>query len=263
MARSEERFRFGARHLRLVVQTLFLFVFIVLFWGLASSRVPAELASGLLALDPLTAVGVALADWTVPRWTWVGLVVLATTAFFGRFFCGWICPLGTLQQLVSWIAGPTKRKAAMRNRYRGWYQTKYLLLAAFLVWAFLGANHLGWLDPVPLLHRAVATGVRPLWHGRLVPGGWLSFALLAAILLVSVWTPRLFCRAFCPAGALMGIFAQLAPFRIRRAGGGCSGCDLCLIACQGADEPLGDHRVAECHVCLNCTRVCRERSLAY
>jgi ferredoxin len=253
-----------ARHARIVVQAAFLLAFIALFWGLAEPRVPAEVASGLLALDPLTSIGTALSDWTIVGWTWLGLAVLALTAVLGRFFCGWICPLGTLQQIVSWIGGPERRKRPKINRYRKWFSIKYIVLVVLLAWAALGANHIGWLDPIPLLHRGVANGVRPLWHGGLSPGGWVSFGLLAAVLLLSAWMPRFFCRGVCPLGALMGVFARLAPIRIRRDDtDSCTGCTLCLFACQGADEPLDKHRVSECHVCLNCIGACAEGSLRY
>ena len=263
MPQPRQRRSLRPRHLRTVVQALFLVVFCGLFLGLSWTPIRGEHASFLLVLDPLPAVTTGLADWTLPKWTWVGLAVLAMTAVFGRFFCGWICPLGTLQQLVSWVAGPRKRKSVERNRYRSWFSLKYLLLTALLVWAALGANHAGWLDPLPLLHRGVAAGLRPLWHGGVVPGGWVAFGLLALILAASAWMPRVFCRALCPSGALMGLFARLAPFRIRREGTSCTDCKLCLMACQGADEPLGRHRVSECHVCLNCLDACGEQSLRY
>ncbi|HSO22779.1 MAG TPA: 4Fe-4S binding protein [Chondromyces sp.] len=253
-----------ARHLRIASQTLFLLAFLALFWALAESRVRGELASGLLALDPLTAIGTALADWTIPRFAWIGLIVLALTAVLGRFFCGWVCPLGTLQQTVSWVAGPARRKRPKINRYHRWFAVKYIVLAVLLVWAALGVNHIGWLDPIPLLHRAFAGGVRPLWHGSPSPGGWVSFGLVAAILLFSAMVPRLFCRALCPLGALMGVVARVAPLRIRRDNvDSCTGCTLCVFACQGADEPLENHRVSECHVCLNCLGSCPEGSLRY
>jgi ferredoxin len=253
-----------ARHYRILSQTLFLLAFLALFWGLAEPRVPAAIASILLAIDPLTAVGTTFSDWTIAGWTWIGLVVLGLTAVLGRFFCGWICPLGALQHLVSWIAGPERRKLPKINRYRRWFSIKYIILTVLLVWAALGANHIGWLDPIPLLHRAFASGVRPLWHGGSSPGGWISFGLLAAILLFSAMIPRFFCRAVCPLGALLGVVARLAPLRIRRdESGSCTGCTLCLFACQGADEPLDKHRVSECHVCLNCLGSCAEESLTY
>ncbi len=252
-----------ARHIRIASQTLFLLAFLALFFALDESRVPGKLASGLLALDPLTPLGSALADWTVPRWTWVGLVAIGLAFLLGRVFCGWVCPLGTLQHLVSWISGPARRQRVEVNRYRRWFAVKYVMLVVLLTLAALGANHIGWLDPIPLLHRAFASGVRPLWHGGAVPAGWVSFGLLAAILLLSAWMPRFFCRAACPLGALLGVAARLAPLRIRRDEASCTGCTLCLIPCQGGDEPLGSHRVSECHVCLNCLAACNESSLRY
>ncbi|MEJ2580784.1 MAG: 4Fe-4S binding protein [Acidobacteriota bacterium] len=169
-----------ARHFRILSQAAFLLAFLALFWGLAEPRVPATVASILLALDPLTAVGTLLSDWTIVGWTWLGLVVLALTAVLGRFFCGWVCPLGTLQHFVSWIAGPERRKRPKITRYRRWFSIKYIVLAVLLTWAVLGTDHIGWLDPIPLLHRAFAAGIRPIWHGGLSPGGWFSFGLLAA-----------------------------------------------------------------------------------
>ncbi|MEN8164536.1 MAG: 4Fe-4S dicluster domain-containing protein [Acidobacteriota bacterium] len=227
------------------------------------SRVSGALASAMLALDPLSAVSTALADWTIPRWSWVGLGVLMLTAVLGRVFCGWVCPLGTLQHLMSWISGPEKRKRAKINRYRPYFALKYIVLTVLLGLAVLGENHTGWLDPIPLLHRAFAAGIRPLWLGTAVPAGWIAFGLLAAILLMSAWMPRFFCRVLCPLGALLGLFARLAPVRIRRLEDSCTGCTLCVLPCQGADEPLGEHRVSECHVCLNCLEVCSEKSLFY
>ncbi|MFV2073697.1 MAG: 4Fe-4S binding protein [Thermoanaerobaculales bacterium] len=255
--------RIRARHFRVLSQSVFLIAFLGMFFSLSLSRVPGALASGFLALNPLPALSTALADWSIPRWTWVGLGVLMLTAVLGRVFCGWVCPLGTLQQLISWISGPDRRKRAKINRYRKLFALKYIVLATLLTLAVLGSNHTGWLDPLSLLHRGVAAGLRPLWLGTLVPGGWIAFGLLATVLLLSAWMPRFYCRVLCPLGALLGLFARLAPLRIRRAGDSCSGCTLCVIPCQGADEPLADHRVSECHVCLNCLGVCTEGSLSY
>ncbi len=252
-----------ARHLRIASQALFLLVFLASFWAVAAQGFRGLTATVLLALDPLTATGSLLADWTVPRWAWLGLGVLALSALAGRFFCGWVCPLGTLQQLASWLAAPRGRLRRNRNRYRPWFAAKYLVLTFLLAWAAGGALHTGWLAPLPLLERAVAGGLRPLWHGGASPAGWVSLFLVGLILVLSTWIPRLYCRAVCPAGALMGLLARAAPLRIRRSDTTCTGCELCLMACQGADEPLTEHRVSECHVCLNCLPACPESGLSW
>jgi len=255
--------RLHTRHFRILVQAVFLLLFLASCWALADVRVRGEVASLLLAMDPLHTLVVALTDWTLPRLMWIGGLVLLATAFLGRFFCGWVCPLGTLQQLVSWGAAPRGRQRRERNRYRPWFAAKYLVLTFLLVWAALGVSHAGWLDPISLLTRAVASGFRPLWHGGASPTGWISAGLVVLILVLSTWMPRLYCRAICPLGALMGLFARLAPFRIRLDSTVCTSCQLCLMACQGADEPLEEHRVSECHVCLNCLPSCPEVGLRY
>ncbi len=249
------------RRLRLLSQVILLAAFGVLLGGLDRPEITGTVASLLLAVDPLSTIALALADWTIPRWTWLGLVVLAATAVLGRFFCGWICPLGSLQQLVSRLTIQSRVRAE-RNRYRPWYATKYLVLLALLVWAVLGANHVGWLSPGPLLHRASAVALQAI-RGQAQPSGWISVVLLVLILLLSTWVPRLFCRAVCPLGALLGLFARAAPLRIHRSSDTCSDCRLCLADCQGADEPLSEHRASECHLCLSCIDACSDSNLGY
>ena len=236
-----------------------------LFWGLAEPRVPASIASILLALDPLTAIGTALSDWTVVGWTWLGLAVLALTAVLGRFFCGWICPLGTLQHVVSWIAGPERRKRYKINRYRS--------MVLDQVHHPHGASHVGGARNQPhRLARSDPTAPPGLRFRNPAPVARWPLTRRLGVLrpprghspVCRRWIPRFFCRAVCPLGALMGVFARLAPLRIHRdESGSCTSCTLCVFACQGADEPLDKHRVSECHVCLNCLGSCAEESLHY
>ena len=60
-------------------------------------------------LDPLILAGTFLASYAVPAAALLALVTLAATLLFGRIFCGWICPLGTINHFVGWL----------RNRVRG------------------------------------------------------------------------------------------------------------------------------------------------
>ncbi len=251
--------------IRILYQAFFLVVFLVLLSGLAAGD-PRDLPfSAFHHADPLAAVGVTLAAGTLAGALIWALVVIVLTLLFGRVFCGWICPLGTLQQLASWLLSPRSRRESLQvNRYRRWYALKTYLLAALLVGALAGTLQTGLFDPLSLAARGLASGVWPLLPGgRPVPGGWLAALLLLAVVVASRWIPRLFCRALCPLGAFLGVFARFAVFRIHRTGDACTSCKLCAFACQGADEPLADHRVAECHVCLNCLPGCPEDAMAY
>jgi polyferredoxin len=251
--------------IRIVYQAFFLVVFLWLLARLAGGDPRAFPYSAYLHGDPLSAVGVTLAAGTLPGALIWALVVIALTLLFGRVFCGWICPLGTLQQLSSWLLSPRSRRESLQvNRYRRWYALKSYILAALLVAALAGTLQSGLLDPISLTARGLAAGLWPvLPGGRPVPGGWLAALLLLAIVVASRWIPRVFCRGLCPLGALLGVFSRFAVFRIHRTSDACNNCKLCAFACQGADEPLGNHRVSECHVCLNCLPGCPEQAMTY
>jgi MauM/NapG family ferredoxin protein len=251
--------------IRVVYQAFFLVLFVWLLARLAAGDPRDFPYSAFLHGDPLAATGVTLGAGTLPgALVWAG-VLIALTLVLGRVFCGWICPLGTLQQLASFLfSGRSRRESLAVNRYRRWYALKYYLLAAVLVGALAGTLQTGLFDPLSLAARGLASGLWPLLPGgRPVPGGWLAALLLLGILVASRWIPRVFCRGFCPLGALLGVFSRFAVFRIHREGNTCNSCKLCAFACQGADEPLGSHRVGECMVCLNCLPACPEHAMAY
>ena len=253
------------RAIRILYQATFLALFLWLLSSLASGD-PRDLPySAFHHADPLSATGVVLGTGTLPGALIWSVALIALTLVFGRVFCGWICPLGTLQQVTSVVGRSRKARASLSvNRYRRWYALKYYLLAVLLLLALGGSLQPGLLDPLSLTARGLASGLWPvLPGGRPVPGGWVAFGLLLGILIASRFIPRLFCRGLCPLGALLGVFSRFALFRITRIEGNCTSCRLCAIDCQGADEPWGHHRVGECHVCLNCVERCTPGAIEY
>lgn len=253
------------RRIRVLYQVFFLGLFLWLLARLAAGD-PRDLPfTAFFHANPLASVGVTGAAGTLPGALVWGVALILVTIVFGRVFCGWMCPLGTLQQAASRFLSPRSRRESLRvNRYRRWYAIKTYLLTALLVGALAGSLQTGLLDPLALLARGLASGLWPaLPGGKPVPGGWLAATLLLSVVVASRFIPRLFCRAFCPLGAFLGIFARFSLFRIQRTGDACTSCTLCTFACQGADEPLGEHRVAECHVCLNCTDACNQGVISY
>lgn len=253
------------RRIRILWQASALALFLGLLAAVARGS-PRALPAGIFhELDPLAAVSLAVGDGTFPVALLLGVGLLLLTIVLGRFFCGWICPLGTLQQLSSWLLTPrSRRESADVNRLRPWHAWKYVLLAFLLVLALLGSVQAGLLDPLSVAARGLAGGLWPaLPGGHAAPGGVLAALLLAAVLGASRWVPRFFCRALCPLGALLGVFGRFSLLRIRRERPACTECRACTFACQGADEPLGTHRPGECLVCLSCLDACPDGALSY
>ena len=271
---------------RRISQILFLLAFIALliFTSLRPMpggttdihlRAPVRL---FFELDPLVAVSNALASHALYRGLLLSLVIVVPTLFLGRFFCGWICPLGTLQHFVGNMKSESKRgrQRIESNRYKRWQTIKYVVLIAGLVAACFGSMALGWLDPFSLLVRSVGLALLPAFnfavraalsplehshiaaikstatavHGALqatildfrqthFSQGLVLGILFLIILGASLRVTRLWCRSICPLGALLGIFSRYSILGLHKDETACNKCNRCLLNCQGGDDPIG------------------------
>ena len=260
-------------------------VFFLLFvWLLARTKMntssgadsrPLHLVNYFFKLDPLAALVNTLAGHTLSLaliWTFV---ILIPTFFLGRFFCGWICPLGSMNQFVDGIRSKSMRRKTRiaANRYKDWQATKYFLLIVGLLAALCRSNIVGWIDPFSLLVRSMGVSILPAAASKKYyivyqPHYWPSLlmgVIFLALLLMNLRVTRFWCRALCPLGALLGVTARWSILGLHKNEATCNKCSRCLISCQGGDDPIGGvpwHK-AECHLCLNCVEACPHRSLEF
>jgi polyferredoxin len=254
--------------------------------------------------DPLVALVNALAGHALYRGLIWSLVILVPTLFLGRFFCGWICPMGTLQHFVGNMPSESKRgkQRIEANRYKRWQTIKYVVLIAGLVAACFGSAALGWLDPFSLLVRSFGLSIlpainaaaravlTPLEHSHVAAiktagttlhsilhytvldlrqphyaQGLVLGILFIAILAASLRVTRLWCRAICPLGALLGAVSRWSVLGLHKDESSCDNCNRCMLYCQGGDDPVGGvpwHK-AECHMCMNCVGACPHDGLKF
>lgn len=158
----------GVRQLRRFFQAFFLITFIILIYltefSYTSSKSPGEtiIPSPWLNLffniDPLSGFATGLASWLIYGSLLLGLIILIGTIFFGRFFCGWICPLGTLNHLFSSFKSERKSRLGKSlvesnkyHRYQGW---KYYLLIGLIILGIFGSVQIGMFDPITIAARS-------------------------------------------------------------------------------------------------------------
>ncbi len=228
--------------------------------------------------------------------------LLFFTLFFGRVFCGFICPFGTINHLLSVIKPALKgRSMADANQKRPDQKIKYFLLILFLVAALLGLNFTGLLDPMAFLFRALAlavfpglgTGIKEFFdlmaqsyikslnhisyaaevlispvfgYGyQAYQTGWFIGVLFLLILFLNRIRPRFWCRVLCPLGALLGVFARFSVLRLAKNPEACTNCSLCLSNCQGAASPIPgiEWEASECMFCFNCDKACPENAIRF
>ncbi len=288
------------RKTRIASQALFLLVFLWLFLQ-TESKGANELGYPVkifLDADPLIAITTILGTRSFENLSFLAALVLLATVIFGRFFCGWVCPFGTLHNIVGSLKKMRIRKdAAPRN----WYWLKYLILIFLVVSSLFTLHMTGVVDPLSLLIRSLSLSVYPLisygikdtfdvlygWNIPVLSGasdwlyGFMKRAFLPfeqpfylqgvftgliffALLALNFWERRFWCKYLCPLGALLGICSRYAVVN-RTVSEGCNDCGLCEAACQGGALP-GDPtrwKKAECLVCMDCDDLCPKKAVVF
>lgn len=178
-----------------------------------------------------------------------GLMVAALLT--GRAFCGWACPLGTVQE---WLARLASRLSGGRITGRrtlpGWLDrslrfAKYGLLA-WVIWTSASA-----VVP-PLIPFCPYRTLFTLNLGALL--GWSVLLGFAALSLV---VERFWCRYLCPLGAILALTNRVSLWRIRVDETRCISCGRCDRVCPvDLDVPREVERGTECIRCLACTDAC-------
>ncbi len=247
------------RTLRRFYQGFFLGLFVVAFMLTAQGLLKGYPVTLFLDSSALNAVGTLLSARNIAYTMGIGLLILALTPFLGRFFCGWICPLGTLFHLASTWLRPRKVSERIRQNLCSPAQVcKYLILIVLLLAAAFGFMQVGLFDPIALLTRTCVALASPGMRA-----GWMMIAIFTVLLLLNAWHPRFWCRYICPLGALLGTASKLIPGGVVRDLKKCTDCGLCNRDCIGACSPNQSTRMAECFVCWNCIEDCPEEALSW
>lgn len=227
-----------------------------------------------LQLDPLTGLATLLTTYTIYAGLIWGLAVVVLTLIFGRFFCGWVCPFGSIHHFIGYTFHRRKKvsEKIQNNRYRSAQNIKYGILIFFLA-AALGKGlfdislQTGLLDPMPLLHRSVNLAILPLIDRSALPryyDGVFSIAVVFGVAVsMNMVIPRFYCRFVCPLGALFGVFSRFPLYKIAKKEDKCRKCHRCESHCEGGCEPSGTIRIHECVLCMNCLHECRDDRITY
>jgi polyferredoxin len=221
--------------------------------------------------------------WMTPLAHWLPglLLILALMFFFGRLWCGWVCPFGALSDLLSWLRKLLGRDhLLLSRRWRdGLVWTKYLLLFASLGLSLLAAlpalagKRSSLLLPFcqmclgkfasPLLSFATIcwTNWRDWITGALSVLGLLTLG----VFFLGFAVRRLYCR-ICPVGGLCAPFNRYGLVALQKEASKCTRCGSCARVCPVDNLTVyqgrhGDEVTAcECTLCLRCVEACPERA---
>jgi polyferredoxin len=170
---------------------------------------------------------------------------LLLAVLFGPVFCGWVCPLGTVQEWVGKLGSKF-----FKRRYNHFIPTKLdnvLRYARYgiLAWVIYVTATSGTLifeayDPYFALFN--------FWSVEVAP---TALAILGVTLVLSVFVERPWCKYACPYGAVLGVTNLFRVFSIKRAESTCKADGACSIMCP-MNIPVDSVNVVRNHQCISC-----------
>lgn len=223
---------------------------------------------GAVGACPLGALQNALASsGTRAPWYVLGILLLFGLTL-GRMICGWLCPLGLIQEWIHKLPTPKLRKSRF-TRVLSWL--KYGILAIFVVLIPLAysVQHLPvpafckYICPAGTLEGAMGLLSNPVNADKFSMLGILftrKFVIMVLILLACVFAYRAFCRFLCPLGAIYGLFAKLSLLGVKVDVVKCTDCGRCVSVCRMDIRHVGDH---ECIHCGECVDACPVQAISW
>ena len=189
----------------------------------------------------------------------------------GRFICGWLCLFGLIQELLYKIPLPKLKVPKKLDRVLRYLKYAVLLILVFLL-PFFWRSELGvgepffckYLCPVGTLEGGVPLVL--LQEQLKSAAGFLfrwKFALMALVLLSSVYIHRPFCKYLCPLGAFYALFQKVSVLRLKLDKEKCVSCGKCEKICPMDVAVTRDPNSAECIRCGACIRACPAGALRF
>ena len=222
---------------------------------------------GAVGACPLGSIQNALSSAGHRAGWYVAGIMLLYGVILGRTVCGWLCPLGLIQELLHKIPTPKIVKSAF-TRALSWL--KYIILAIFVIAVPLwyGLSH----DlPLPAFCKYIcpagtfegAIGLMPGKPERLGMFGLFftrKFVIMMLIFLACIFIYRSFCRFLCPLGAIYGLFNRFNVIGIKVNKDLCNHCGACVSRCKMDVAHVGDH---ECINCGKCMEYCAKGAISF
>lgn len=201
---------------------------------LVTGEVPSMMPAGMFLLVAFLAISIALR----------------------KAFCSWLCPVGTVSELLWRLGQKVFRLKVLPPRWldvplRG---LKYLLLALFFY--AVGSMSAAEIEQFMKSPFGLIADVKMLDFFRHL--SQTAAVVLAVIGAFSLVIPNFWCRYLCPYGALMGLAALLSPARITRVQEACIECGKCSNICPAKlpVDRLVTIKSAECTACMECVAAC-------
>ena len=274
--------------LRRTSQFFFLLFFVYILWSTTYPLEGAISPQVLFKTNPNIMIFTSIAERLFLPGIIVAFIIPILTVILGRFFCGWVCPLGTLIDLTGVVRVHRKQPGDNFNKKSS--RVKHFILIGILGVSFFGIQVAWVLDPLVLMARFTSLNFIPtvtlLFNNLFIflirdlgmsgpvydiyrnlketvlgvkvayfSNAPVILAVFLILLISSVFLSRLWCRVFCPLGGLYSLIARFS--LLERVFSGCVACGKCPPKCRmGSINKEISYRKGECILCMDCIYEC-------
>ncbi len=225
------------------------------FGSLSSSSV-----AGVNVLDPFGMLQVAAASKTFEvDWLLAALPVLIVYGLIrGRAFCGWVCPVNLLMEIVDAVR--RKLRIEVREMPVPRHAKLWIALAVLALSALTSVPVFEAFSPISAINKGILFGA--------VTGLWVLAAIVAVELF---WGHRVWCRSLCPLGGFYEALGRVGQVNVKLDRDACIHCDACKRSCLSdpaiLDPVLTERdvivRAGDCMACGSCIDACPTRALSF
>jgi len=276
-------------------QVSFLIFFIYILWSNAYPLKGFFSPQVILKVDPLIVFFTSMSERVILKGVYLSLGMVAITFVFGRFFCGWMCPMGAI---IDAVAAIRKRKLLLSDNSNARVRKpKFFIIVATALFSLFGIQIAWILDPIVIAARFISLNFIPLltllitslfivmiksadFQGPVydfyhyLKASFLGIniyyfshsAIILAVFLIIVlsalFISRIWCRMLCPLGAFYAVLAKISPFK--RTVEKCQNCRICMSRCRmGAIRKDISYVKSECILCMDCVYDCPQNKTKF
>lgn len=182
------------------------------------------------------------------------LIILISTIIGGSFFCGWLCPFGTMQEMINNLSKLFKIPQIKIN----FKFHKYFVFSRYIIYILMITSIL------TLFAFDARISFLDLLMGEKI--SLISYIFLVFFIIISFFSNRFFCNYFCIQGARYGLYSAFRVFRIKRDEKSCKKCKICDKNCP-MNIKISESKYVnslQCINCFNCINNCpKQNTLKY
>ena len=214
--------------------------------------------------------------------------LVVVTLIFGRIYCSVICPLGVMQDLISWLHSKRNKNRFTYSKEVKWL--RYPVLVIFIAAIALGIGSLmAILEPYSTFGLIATNLFQPIyeWCNNGIAAitehynnysvysteVWIksiasltTAIVLFVVIAVLAWRGgRTYCNTICPVGTLLSFFSRFSLLKVRIDEDKCIKCGMCTRNCKAScvnhEDGTVDH--SRCVTCGNCIEKCNKDAIYY